>query len=328
MIVYIIIIYICLIVKCKSDIALTSFRFGLGFNESMPITNRDYFLTHLRSISTFKNTTFLYFTDHIETKLPFPANVKQILITWDDLVSKLEAFVGKTFPSLRKSNNYYKLCDFKPLMVLLYPKYFSKYELVGWIDNDLWFSSELERFILYYYKKVGYSQLSLVDRWEKKLSWGPISVFTLKFYNTYINDALRTSENRKTLIKVFDEDDNYSFTEWGFHHHEPVFHNSFSRVLLDIYNENPNIKRLYLPEMDEVQKLQLLGIPNDRPCHDPQIPPENCGYCLMVIKNGETLLYLDESESTKRDKNMWKGKLMCHFQYGKEAGRQRHGNTI
>jgi hypothetical protein len=252
----IILIIICLIVNCKSDIALTSFRFGLEFNVTAPITNRQYFLTHLRSISTFKNTTFLYFTDHIEAKLPFPSNVKQILITWDDLVSKLETFVDSKFPALRKSNNYYKLCDFKPLMVLLYPKYFSKYELVGWIDNDLWFSSELEKFILYY-RKEGYSQLSLVDRWDRKLSWGPISVFTLKFYQTYINDALQKKENRKTLITVFDEDENYSFTEWGFHHHEPIYQNSFSRVLLDIYNDNPDIKRLYLPEIREVQNLEL-----------------------------------------------------------------------
>ena len=65
-------------------------------------------------------------------------------------------------------------------------------------------------------------------------------------------------------------------------------------------------------------------MPNDRPCHDPEIPPKNCGYCLMVIKNGETLLYLDEKECTKKDQNLWKGKFMCHFQYGKKTGRQRN----
>ena len=306
----IIIIYVIGFVKSNSYIAFSSFRFGYRFNETAPITNRDYFLTHLRSISTFKNTTFLYFTDYIETKIPFPSNAIQIQIEWVDLITKLELFVGASFPALKKSSYYYKLCDFKPLLALLYPGHFREYEWVGWLDNDAWFSSELEKYIIHSSKK-GYSQISFY-RDHNRFSLGPISIFTWDFYITYINAELKKEQNRQLLIKVLNDTVYKLFDEWG---NKGTYQHSFSRILLDIYKDNRHLKILDIPKLIEKREI---GLGYDVPCLKIKDVTSKCGYCRLMIKNGETLLYLNIEENAKESFNLWKGHFMCHFQYGKK----------
>ena len=320
----IVVVYFIGLIISKSNswdpkIAFCSFRFGFRFNESAPITNRDYFLTHLRSIGSFKNTTFLYFTDHVETKIPFPSNAIQVQIEWVDLITKLEVFVGALFPSLINAN-YYKLCDFKPLIPLLYPEHFRKYEWIGWIDNDAWYSSELEKFIIYY-SKNGYSQLNLLRKDGNRFSWGPISIFTWDFYKTYVNVELKKEQNRQILVKVLNDTDYCFFDEWG-NSGKGTFHNSFSRILFDIYKINPHLKNLHIAERDEVNRTEILGMAYDGMCKNSKNTSSHCGYCLLMIKGGETYLYAHKVEGEtllqpKEDGSLWKGHLMCHFEYAK-----------
>jgi hypothetical protein len=95
-------------------------------------------------------------------------------------------------------------------MKILYPEYFNQYKWVGWVDNDMWLSSALEKFMLDYSDK-GYSQLSLLKE-STKLSWGPISVFDWNFYHTYVSSVLKADIYRKVLISVFN---NRRYTSFG-----------------------------------------------------------------------------------------------------------------
>ena len=290
-----------------SSLALYTFQYGYRYNDtSKLLNNRNYFLAHLRSISTFKNTTFIYVTDYIETTIPFPSNTIQIQVSWIDLVTKLEEYVGHTFPALKETSSFYKLCDFKPIFLLLYPEYFSKYKYVGWIDNDMWFSSELEKFILNQSNK-GYSQISFLEP-DQKISWGPIAVFDWNFYRTYVNESLKSENYRQELVTIFNTKKTVSFTEWGAN--VKNFNLSMSNVLLHIYHGNKDLK--YLKAYEIVQNATI-GLRNDNHCRKSK--SSTCGVCTLKIKNGKSILYQEE---LKYDKE-YEGVFICHFQCSKKS---------
>ena len=294
-----------------SYIAFHTFQYGFRNNDTTKLlSNRNYILSHLRSISTFKNTTFIYFTDHIETYIPFPSNCIQILIPWTELVTKLEEFVNTTFPALKASSYYHKLCDFKPLMKVFYPEYFNQYKWVGWIDNDLWFSTELEKFILDYGDK-GYSQLSMLED-DKKVSWGPISVFDWNFYRNYVSSELRSEHYRQVITTVFNIKRTVSFTEWGANVRDG-FNLSMSSILVNVYRENKDLK--YLKAFQVISK-ETVGQRNDNHCIKSQ--NRNCGQCTLKFKDGKLILFEFE-EQLNTTNTMYEGIFMCHFQCSKKS---------
>lgn len=308
--------YIITLLLCMSHVicnnvtnnflALVSFRFGTlkgDFNG-----NRNYYLPHLRSISTFKNTTFIYFTDTIDTSLPYPVNVYQIKVTWEDLVGRLETYVNYTFSNLKSSTHYYKVCDFRPVITMLYSEYFENYHWFGWIDNDLWFSSELEKFVIDYSMK-GYVQVTLTED-DRHLSWGPISIFNLTFYRKYVDPELQSERNRQVMINVFTETIGVGFDEWG--KNQIIFENSFSRILLDIYVKNKTLKHVRASEINAPVGLDWDGV-----CLKHSHWKEACGSCLLMIKNGDSLLYESIVHSQIVSNAPYKGWFICNFQFSK-----------
>jgi len=299
-----------------SYIALHTFQYGYRNNDTAKLlSNRNYILSHLRSISTLKNTTFIYFTDHIETHFAFPSNCIQILIPWTELVTKLEELVNVSFPALRASTNYYKLCDFKPLMKVFYPEYFNQYKWVGWIDNDLWFSSDLEKFILDYGDK-GYSQLSLRED-KKRISWGPISVFDWNFYHTFVSNELKSEKYRQVLTTVFNKNNTVSFTEWGASI-KNGFNLSMSNILVNVYSENKDLK--YLKAYQVINK-EIVGMRNDNHCRNKKNKNRNCAQCTLKVKDGRSTLFEFKEQqniTTATNTTNYEGVFMCHFQSSKK----------
>lgn len=106
--------YLMNYVACNNSsfLALASVRFGLN-NKNDYTSNRNYYLPQLRSISTFRNTTFIFLTDHIDTSIKYPSNVLQIYVTWEETLIRIENYTHANLASLKLSTNYIKVADFR-----------------------------------------------------------------------------------------------------------------------------------------------------------------------------------------------------------------------
>lgn len=183
------------------------------------------------------------------------------------------------------------------------------------MDNDVWFSSELEKYIIDSHDK-GFSQVSLLFD-DHRLSWGPISMFSLEFYNKYVKAELLKDRNRNVMINVFNRRDVENFDEWG--ESRGIFEESFSRILLDIYNENKNLKYLKANEPSSADGLAWDGV-WDGVCLRHNHWENACGSCLLIIKNGHSYLYESVLQSNIEKGNPYEGWFICNFQFSKSHG--------
>jgi hypothetical protein len=111
-------------------------------------SKNEYFLTFLKSISSpsHRNLTFVLF---VNEKFPsrlrdvLPSNVLVHRVSWKHVVSRLERFLDRNLSHIHRTTNYYKSIDFKPLIPALYPQIFRDSSCFGWLDSDVWASSNL-----------------------------------------------------------------------------------------------------------------------------------------------------------------------------------------
>ena len=301
-----------------TKLALYTYRYGIYPNEDDLKNSRDYFLSHLKSVSGIKDVTFIYVVDKVDELIQFPPNTRVIVIDFEKIVSKLENFLKAKFPHLHKIGSYYKLVDFKPIFPLLYPELFEMYTWIGWIDNDMWFSSLLSNVVTAASKDPSHVHINfLKKKWiggSPHYSWGPIAVFRWSFYWKYIMPFTLLENNRKKLIEVFRAEHGTNFAEWGDHeitHFAKGYDYSFSRILYDIHSKNKNLKITFAE--DYVANENIIGMHSDRNiCLRAKRHTRDCGLCVVSVDSKQTRL-IRTVDGTHYD-----NVVFCHFQEGKK----------
>ena len=204
-------------------------------------TNNNYLLSYLKSMGGCPNANFLLISNtHI---LPherglLPSNVQHVYITWNALVARLADFLGlppHSLKALAKSKGFYKVCDMKPLIPLLYPEVMTSHKWFGWMDNDAWMSHRFVTAMVKTLTDTGVDQLSHLN--TEVESWGPLSAYRLSSYWKYVLPEIQRVRNE--LFEVFYNPKIQSWTEWGVPGKGNI---SFSKVLKNVVQKYPNYR--------------------------------------------------------------------------------------
>lgn len=297
------------------SLVLYTFNFGVTHHNGTLLNSRNYFLSHLRSISNFQYSTILYITDKLESNIPYPANVVIVLTEWRDLIGRLEIFLNVSFPNLKASTSYYKICDFKPIFPILYPELFEKYSWIGWIDNDMWLSSKIIELVSKVNddkKKVAINFLnpSFVKK-SKAYSWGPISIFRGDFYRNEITGLLNNFRFQNIMIKVFNISINTNFAEWGCSHITKSalgWDYSFSRVLFDVFSKKKRLKLVFATNYYRV------GLTSDYISCVKRSRGIHCANCILTVHTNNSQIHTSNSANPYSTEEA----LLCHFEAGKK----------
>ena len=305
------------------ELALYTFNFGVHHDEDKLLNSRNYFFSHLRSIENIKNTTILYITNIIESHIHYPSNAHVVLIQWHDLIRRLEIFLNRPFPNLMTTTSYYKVCDFKPIFPQLYPELFERYKWIGWIDNDMWLSSNLIDLV----SRVSVDPMQFAIHFlehdyvknSKSYSWGPITILKGDFYRKEINRLLYTEKIQNVLIQIFRISVNTNFAEWGSTTISPAalgWSWSFSRVLHDIFSTRKDISVAFAKNYYQV------GMSSDYISCVKHPRGHHCGNCLLTVDKNVSKIYTAFLDNPSSDREV----LMCHFEAGKKQKENKTSN--
>lgn len=251
-----------------------------------------------------------------------PANVRNVTIGWDSLVSLLEEKVmgGESLDAMRSQREYKKINDVKPLTAYLFPDFVSAYDWWGWTDNDL-LLGDLATYLLPKLKK------SSTDVWSDQVQAPEISSWTQTFGVDYSHGpftVVRTSSAVSTLFnqepyrsiihQAFRFGFNVNFGENGFLVNN--YTQSFSWCLLSASTASAIAMTKLSGEVKDVNDVRC------NPRHADAPIAVDCGFCafrpepVAGQKLGSVVEYSIIGRSVLQDKS-GSNVIFCHTQIGK-----------
>mmetsp|Transcript_40864 Transcript_40864/g.41738 ORF Transcript_40864/g.41738 Transcript_40864/m.41738 type:complete len:245 (-) Transcript_40864:58-792(-) len=179
---------------------------------------------------------------------------------------------------------------------------------LGWVDNDMWFSSEFIRGLL----EIGKNRHILHWRGNgaalKRMSWGPITLFDSQTIFHTLMPLVKS--NIHLLAPVLNDAQTYRcYDEWGDEKWGGFGHQySFSYILslAKLPHDHTYSREALRSDMiccersaaDKVCKLRKLKV---------------CGYCRMYFENNRVMLINDFTNISYS---------FCHFEYTKKLQRR------
>lgn len=157
-------------------------------------TFKNYFPLFLLSCKNNPSIDWFIFTD-TEVKYSWPANVKQIFITF----TEFKEIVQENFEFSISLDTPYKLCDYKPAYGEILHKYIQEYDFWGHCDCDLIFG-DIRAFVTD----------EVLDQNSKIFSRGHLTIYR----NNKETNSFYRIQKYMDYKKVYTSSKSYSFDEW------------------------------------------------------------------------------------------------------------------
>jgi hypothetical protein len=277
----------------EESILLVSYVFG-----EKAVKNR--YLRFFIESARRSGTDVVIVGDH---PLPFqelPPNVRHVLVTWDHLVDlvKERIFHGQEPGTLRQTEEYYKVNDFKPLFACLFPEQVEGYDWWGPVDNDM-ILGNLRHFL----SGDRLSQYDVISGINHHRSWGP---FTLYRNTPVINELFRLA--KRPLEEIFATNALRIFDEWGggdglsYDAKGPTYESSISGII-EHHGERLGVRwNGFFPFVWDGGCLA-------------ESDKENCEECLLIREEPNKQRLVRSCADTSRCPEQV---ALCHFQHSKQ----------
>jgi len=274
-----------------------------------------YFPSFQKSLEGNNVAKIIIFGDQSSPhKKILPKNFIYKQVSWKDISARLDSELGTKISSLytNMTHSNYKINDFKTLIPMLYPGLFAEYNrtqtrLLGWIDNDMWFSTQLFRGLERKRKGKHITHWSGIPPNPAPMSWGPITILDRDLYFKTLVPLVK-SHVHLLLPVLMDPHEYRCYDEWGEVKWGGLgFQHSFSYILskADIITDFSFIGNALQTDV----QCCTSDSPRDKSCQVVNPNDQSCGYCQMSWENRKVVLRNYKNETI----------YFCHFQRSKRS---------